>query len=97
MTSKKTSGASTAAGEPINPDFVYPIASDVVGCVIGLSRNMIDHAVAAGDLPQPVTLLPNGRRKGFTGRQLLEIQRAREAAAAERERARARARGGAAA
>jgi predicted DNA-binding transcriptional regulator AlpA len=57
------------------------------GKYFGLGHTRLDEAIKAGLIPRPFSVLPGGRAKGWTGRQIIEHHRKRqeaEAAASEK-------------
>jgi hypothetical protein len=70
------------------PHFIYRKGSRIAQRVIGLSPTQINDEIKKGALMPPVNLTADGRAQGWTGAQLLELQRKRlaqaEAAAAAR-------------
>jgi hypothetical protein len=70
------------------PHFIYRKNSRTALRVIGLGPTQIDDAIKNGSIPPPIDLTGNGRAKGWTGAQLLELQRQRLAAAEAAQRPR---------
>ena len=83
MTKKKPSLPPTTA--PLNPHFIYRKGSATAQAVIGLAGSQINEAIEKGDVPPPVALTSNGRARGWTGQQLIDLQH-RRVAQAEAER-----------
>jgi predicted DNA-binding transcriptional regulator AlpA len=70
----------------LNPNFFYRKHSPIALGVIGLSASQIDEKIKTGELPPLVKTSASGRGVGWTGSQLIELQRQRLAEAEERAR-----------
>ena len=75
-------------GAEIHPHFTYRKHSRIAQRVIGLGISQINQGIKNGTLPPPMSLTPDGRAQGWTGAQLLELQRQRLATAEEAQRKR---------
>jgi hypothetical protein len=73
--------------QPLHPDFIYRVDSDVAIAVVGLGPSQRKAAIDRGELPPPLKLTPSGRAKGWLGSQLIELQRKRLAEAEATSRA----------
>lgn len=63
--------------ERINPDLIYRTSNPIAKAVIGLGPTQTWEAVKRGELPPPVALTDSGYAKGWTGQQLIDLQRRR--------------------
>lgn len=62
---------------PINPAFTYRKHSPTARAVIGLGPTQIDEKIKSGELPPTFPLSESGKAQGWTGQQLLAIQKRR--------------------
>ena len=74
MTKKKKAPDLT---ERIHPDFVYRLMSPVARAVVGLGPTQTMEAIKRGELPPPISMSASGYAKGWTGQQLIDLQRQR--------------------
>jgi hypothetical protein len=74
--------------ETVHPHYVYRKMSKVARRMIGLGPTQTNQAIRDGTIPPPVNLSGNGRAQGWTGAQLIEMQRQRLARAEAEQRAR---------
>ena len=67
--------------QPLVPHFFYRRHGPVAKGVIGLEDTQIDDKIKSGELPPPAKAFESGRATGWTGAQLIELQRQRLAKA----------------
>ena len=63
--------------ERINPDLIYRTSNPIAKAVIGLGPTQTWEAVRRGELPPPIALTDSGSARGWTGAQLLDLQKKR--------------------
>ncbi len=63
--------------QPINPAFTYRKHSPIARAVIGLGPTQMDEKIKSGELPPTFPLSESGKAQGWTGAQLLAIQKRR--------------------
>jgi predicted DNA-binding transcriptional regulator AlpA len=66
---------------PIDPGRIYRYADGEA--LYGLKHSQLAEAINKGLIPRPFKLIEGGRASGWTGAQVLEHQRERQAAAAQ--------------
>ena len=72
--------------QPINPAFTYRKHGPIARAVIGLGPTQMDAKIKSGELPPTFPLSESGKAQGWTGAQLLAIQKHRMDQAAEQMR-----------
>ena len=77
--------------ERLHPDLVYRTSHPLARGVIGLGPTQTLAAIARGELPPTIAMTNSGSARGWTGQQLIDLQKRRvekaEAEAAARRRA----------
>jgi hypothetical protein len=63
--------------ERIHPDYVYRVSSPVARRCTGLGPTQQAAAIKRGELPPPFALTDSGYAKGWTGQQLIDLQKRR--------------------
>lgn len=77
--------------QPLVPHFFYPKSGAVAKGVIGLkSDSQIQAKIDSGELKPPIAAFEDGRRVGWMGSYLIELQQQRLARAAEAVEAKAK-------